>query len=82
MFTPGIILNRGLLDCKMASRKFISFQTNGKLYYTINILNFGGGKDTAQAEFGHVVGIIRVPGIPEYFSDFLFWLSVKTQIKL
>lgn len=53
----------------------MSFQTNGKLYYVINILNFGGRRDIPLAQFGHVVGIIRVPGIPEplqwYFFDYL-----------
>lgn len=64
--TPGIILGHGvLLDCKMTRRELIPFQTNGKLYYVIDIFNFGGRRDTAQAEFGHVVGIIRVSGIPE-----------------
>lgn len=65
----GIVLGHGfLLDCKMARRKLIAFQTNGKLYYVISIFNFGGRRDTAQAEFGHVVAIIRVPGIPESFQ--------------
>lgn len=35
------------------------------LYYVINIFNFEGRRDMAQADFGRVVGIIRVSGIPE-----------------
>lgn len=66
VFTPGIILGHGfLLDCKMARRKLIFFQTTGKLYNVINIFNFGARRDTAQAEFGPAVGIIWVSGIPE-----------------
>lgn len=45
----------------------ISFKINVK-YYTINVVNFGCGRDisvTAPAEFGHGVGAVGVCGIPE-----------------
>lgn len=71
VFIPVFTLGQLLIRCNI-SRKLISFKTDAKLCYTINV---GGGRNisvTGQAEFGHRVGTIGIGGIPEHLGDEFF----------